>query len=226
MDEKGIIMGVLAKLKVICSRKHKKTRTTQQGSREWVSLIEYISSNGRVLSPYVIFKAKQLNKAWYDEFRKDGGGTCAVSDRGWTDDELCLEWFKIVFEPETTNIKKGEYRMLLFDGHGSHLTRQVVSYCLEKKIILLCLPSHSTHILQPCDVGVFGPLVDAYRRILTEKTRWGAGYSINKLMFLEILREARRQAFTEHNIKRSWEKTGLFPFDPKVVISSLPVIIL
>jgi hypothetical protein len=28
MDEKGIMMGVLAKLKVICSRKHKKTRTT------------------------------------------------------------------------------------------------------------------------------------------------------------------------------------------------------
>ena len=45
-------------------------------------------------------------------------------------------------------------------------------------------------------------------------------------MFLEILREARRQAFTKHNIKRSWEKTGLFPFDPEVVISSLPVIIL
>ena len=62
MDEKGIMMGVLAKLKVICSRKHKKMRITQQGKREWVSLIECISSNGRVLSPYVIFKAKALNK--------------------------------------------------------------------------------------------------------------------------------------------------------------------
>ena len=122
MDEKGIMMGVLAKLKVICSRKHKTTRTTQQGSREWVSLIECISSDGRVLSPYVIFKAKVLNKAWYNEFRKDGGGTCAISDRGWTDDELCLEWFKIVFEPESLKVQKGEYRMLLFDGHGSHLT--------------------------------------------------------------------------------------------------------
>lgn len=116
--------------------------------------------------------------------------------------------------------------MLLFDGHGSHLIRQVVSYYLEKKIILLCLPSHSTHILQLCDIGVFGPLADAYYKILTEKTRWGAGYSINKLMFLEILREARIQAFTECNIKRSWEKTGLFPFNPEVVIGLLPVIIL
>jgi hypothetical protein len=162
IDEKGIMIGVLAKLKVICSHKHKKTRTTQQGSREWVSLIECISSDGRVLSPYVIFKAKHLLKDWYNEFQQDGGGTIAVSDRGWTDDELCMEWFKIVFEPETLKVKKGEYRMLLFDGHGSHLTREVVSFCLKKKIILLCLPSHSTHILQPCDVGAFRPLADAY----------------------------------------------------------------
>jgi hypothetical protein len=82
IDEKGIMMGVLVKLKVICLRKHKKTRTTQQGKREWVSLIECISSDGRVLSLYVIFKAKALNKDWYNEFRKDGGGICAVSDRG------------------------------------------------------------------------------------------------------------------------------------------------
>jgi capsular polysaccharide biosynthesis protein len=45
-------------------------------------------------------------------------------------------------------------------------------------------------------------------------------------MFLEILREARIQDLTKYNIKRSWEKTGLFPFNPEVVIGSLPVVIL
>jgi hypothetical protein len=123
-------------------------------------------------------------------------------------------------------VKKGKYRMLLFDGHGSHLTRQVVSFYTENNIILLCLPSHSTHILQPCDVGAFLPLANAYRKKLNEKTRWGAGYSIDKMMFLEILREARIASLNKHNIKRSWEKTGLFPFNPEVVIGSLPAVIL
>jgi hypothetical protein len=178
------------------------------------------------LSPYVIFKAKALNKDWYNEFRKDGGGTCVVSDRGWTNDELYMEWFKIVFEPETIKSLKGEWRLLLFDGHGSYLISQVVSFCRQHKIVLLCLPSHSTYILQPCDVGAFGPLAEAYRKVLLRKTKWGAGYLIDKLMFLEILREARNTSFTEHNIKSSWEKTGLFPFEPKVVIGSLPAVIL
>jgi hypothetical protein len=63
-----------------------------------------------------------LNKDWYNEFRKDDRGTYAISDRGWTNDKLCIEWFKIVFKLETTKSLKGEWRLLLFDGHGSHLT--------------------------------------------------------------------------------------------------------
>jgi hypothetical protein len=166
-------------------------------------LIKCISSDRRVLSLYIIFKAKHLLKDWYNEFQKDGEGTCAISNRGWTNNKLCLEWFKIVFEPKTLKVKKGEYRMLLFDSHSSHLTQEVVSFCLAKKIILLCLPSHSTHLLQPCDVGAFGPLADVYRKILNQKTKWGAGYAIDKMMFLQIPREAYKESLTSHNIKRS-----------------------
>lgn len=116
--------------------------------------------------------------------------------------------------------------MLLFNGHGSYLTREVVQYCLKKKIILLCLPSHLTHILQPCDVSAFRPLADSYRKILNSRTKQGAGYTINKIMFLEILRQARKESFNKHNIKRSQEKTRLFLFNPKVVIRALPKVIL
>ena len=70
-----------------------------------------------------------------------------MSDRGWTDDELCVEWLKHCFEPETAETQKGKYRMLLFDGHGSHITQEVRLFCEEKKIILLYLSNHLTHIL-------------------------------------------------------------------------------
>jgi hypothetical protein len=137
-----------------------------------------------------------------------------------------MEWFKIIFEPETRKVKKGEYCILLFDGHRSHLIYQVVAFCKENNIILLCLPSHSMYLFQPCDIGAFLLLADTYRKILNNKTRWGASYSIDKLMFLEILRKARIVSLNEYNIKRSWEKTGLFPFDPEVVIGALPAVIL
>jgi hypothetical protein len=36
-----------------------------------------------------------------------------------------------------------------------------------EKILIVCLPPHTTHILQPCDVGVFGPLASAWRAQVT-----------------------------------------------------------
>lgn len=57
------------------------------------------------------------------------------------------------------------------DGHGSHLTTEIIKYCVERKIHILCLPAHSTHRLQPLDVGIFGPLNKAYKKQVSEWTR-------------------------------------------------------
>jgi hypothetical protein len=59
MDEKGVMMGFISKVKVIVSKYDKKVYMIQPGNREWVSLIECISLNGRRTRPWVIFKAKQ-----------------------------------------------------------------------------------------------------------------------------------------------------------------------
>ena len=59
MDEKGCMMGVIGKCKVIVSQHKRKQYITQCGSREWVSLIECISTTSRLLPPWFIFKGKQ-----------------------------------------------------------------------------------------------------------------------------------------------------------------------
>lgn len=48
--------------------------------------------------------------------------------------------------------------LLILDGHGSHLTDRMIELAIEHDIHLYCLPPHTTHRLQPLDVGVFGPL--------------------------------------------------------------------
>ena len=49
-------------------------------------------------------------------------------------------------------------RLLLTDGHSSHLTAKFIAFCLKNTIDLVVLPPHSLHILQPLDVAVFSPL--------------------------------------------------------------------
>ena len=45
--------------------------------------------------------------------------------------------------------------LLIEDGHASHITIDVIELARANNIHLLCLPSHTSHILQPLDIGVF-----------------------------------------------------------------------
>jgi hypothetical protein len=40
---------------------------------------------------------------------------------------------------------------------------EVISLCASNNIEFVCLPPNSTHILQPLDVGIFGPMKQAWR---------------------------------------------------------------
>ena len=68
----------------------------------------------------------------------------------------------------------------------SHITTKAMQFCLENKIILLCLPPHSTYFLQLLDVGIFGLVAQIYKSMIADKYSFGAIYNIDKCDFLEI----------------------------------------
>lgn len=58
--------------------------------------------DSRILSPWIIFKGKQQLKAQWKAMKQEGqGGHTALSENGWTDNELGLKWLQECFEPET-----------------------------------------------------------------------------------------------------------------------------
>lgn len=216
MDEKGFAIGLAGRVKVICPKYDLKAYMNQCGNREWVSLIECISLDGRLLNPYIIFKGKVHLKVWYDDCLQKGG-TIALSDNGWTNNILGLHWFKECFDPLTKASLQGTHRLLIYDGHASHINSDVISYCTKNNIILLCLPAHTTHFLQPLDVGFFSPLANYYRKHLENFTRFGADYTIDKTDFIRLYQKARIEAATEKNIAHSWMNAGLSPLNPSLI---------
>lgn len=217
MDEKGFAMGVLNSQKVVCLKSDLKKYALQPGSREWVSLIEAVSAIGKKLSIYCIFSAKHPKLDWMDELQNPELVTVKVTQNGWTDVETGFHWLQHTFEPQTRPDSEDDYRLLLLDGHNSHVSENFVEFCWEKKIVPLCLPPHSTHLLQPLDVGVFLPLAMAYKARLREQCRFKA-VNITKKRFLKLLEEAREEAMTVEHISSAWRKAGLQPLDPGVVL--------
>ncbi len=171
--------------------------------------------DGRKLRPWIIFKAKIQQKAWLEAYPE---AHITTSPNRWTDNELGLWWIKRCFKKETAVTQKGEYRILLVDGHASHITTAAIKYCVRKKIILLYLPAHTTHLLQPLDVGVFAPLATAYKNNIHTITRFSAAYSVDKVDFLEQYRLARDVSMTSINIQKAWKASGLLPFNPQLIL--------
>src|SRR5450432_225401 len=147
MDEKGILIGLIHKTKVIVSileaRKGAIKSCTQPGNREFVTLIECISVSRRHLLPWITFKGKQQNVEWMEVLKE---GYIALSDNGWTDNELGIRWLKECFELET-RLAPRKSRILIMDGHASYISIEALKFCIASNIIVLCLPSHSTYIM-------------------------------------------------------------------------------
>lgn len=215
MDEKGFMKGVGDNSKVLLPVEAEESWSIQPGDREWVSIIESIGMNGYSPPPFVIFQGKQIQHSWIPP-NIDTRTKIHVSPAGWTDRAIALEWIKH-FDIYTKSQVQGTYRLLILDGHTSHVSLEFIQYCEDAKIVPLCLPPHSTHILQPLDVGIFSPLAKAYKKEVSDHSLFGAERITNH-DFLLFLQTARRKAITLRNIGSAWRKAGLSPFDPQSIL--------
>ena len=84
------------------------------------------------------------------------------------------------------------------------------------------MPAHSSHLLQPLDVGCFASLKKAYGREAENLIRNRITH-ITKTEFLLCFIAAFQAAFTPSNIQGGFRGAGLVPFDPERVIMGLDV---
>lgn len=124
------------------------------------------------------------------------------------------------FEKATREKAGGRTRLLLVDGHNSHFTKAFLDYARTHKIHVLCYPSHATHVYQGLDVAVFSVLKRFWAE---ERDKWQRekGEKITKETFLAIYGRAHIRALTPELIAAAFRKTGVWPYNPSVVTSSM-----
>jgi hypothetical protein len=98
-------------------------RTTQPGNREWVTVIHGVNSKGHSIPAFIILAAKLHLGTWYAESTLPSNWQLAVSENGWTDDQIRLLWIQH-FQRHTGHRTIGQYRLLVLYGHGSHHSTQ------------------------------------------------------------------------------------------------------
>jgi hypothetical protein len=221
-DETGFMMGIIfSGMVVTTSDGRGKAKLAQPGNREWATVIQGVNALGWAIPPFIILAAQYHLANWYTECDLPANWRIATTDNGWTTNAVGLDWIKH-FDLHTVPRTKGKYRLLILDGHESHHSTEFELYCQEQKIITLCMPPHSSHLLQPLDVGCFGPLKQAYGRQVEGLMRMHINH-VSKLEFLCGFREAFFASITERNIQGGFAGAGLVPYNPERVLSKLDI---
>ncbi|KYG41120.1 hypothetical protein M433DRAFT_159418, partial [Acidomyces richmondensis BFW] len=134
MDESGFAIGASQLSRVLVNIRERSSWKVIKGRQEWITAVECVSAAGYAIPPLLIFKAD-------------------TSNSGWTSNSYAFEWIRTVFEPYTRPPSPEERRLLIMDGHSSHITADFIAFCIDNAIDILILPPHCSHALQPLDVS-------------------------------------------------------------------------
>lgn len=154
MDETGITT-VQTPNKVIERRGVKQIgRVTSAERGTLVTLAMAVSATGRSLPPFFIFPRKNFK----EHFVNGGppGCTGEANQSGWMNAEHFVKFLQ--FFQSHVRASVDALALLILDNHESHLSIAGLDYCKANGIIVLSLPPHCSHKLQPLDRTVYGPL--------------------------------------------------------------------
>lgn len=164
-----------------------------------------VSALGEYIPPLVVYKGAKLQQTWV----QGGPPDCyySHSESGYMHRENFESWFTDTFCKATELLEKPV--LLIYDGHNSHLTATTQETAKRNKIVIVCLPPHTSHALQPLDVAVFRPLKASWRSVLNE-SHAVSRYGLDKSKFPQCLAKLMPRLKPEHAVA-GFRGSGLYP---------------
>ena len=195
-------------------------------------LVSFVSASGSILMSVWIFKASSVSEENDDclldakfhvesqsrNLRGSWKRFYAFTASGYSNRELhgkiMAEFGKIWVDEHPT-----DYCWLFGDQLAAHKCPQTVEKCLEQRVMSWLLPANTSHFLQPLDDKIFA---NFKQKLRTSGEKIAVGHTLSPDELAVALYhagyEAERSTFTERVIKRAFENTGLWPFNPDRIL--------
>ena len=106
--------------------------------------------------------------------------------------------------------------LLILDNHESHITIDSLNYCKDNGIVLLTLPPHTSHKLQPLDTTIYGSLKQKFNQACNGSMISNSGRTITIYEISSLFGQAYEVACTLKNIIRGFEVTGIWPLNRNI----------
>jgi hypothetical protein len=122
--------------------------------------------------------------------------------------DLFLDYLAQIVVPFINSIRsashqENEIAVLMMDNCGSHVHQEILELLTSNRILAFTFPPHSTNLLQPLDLVLFGLFKRAKLLHEPELPRWSREGQI------VLLQETYEKVATCRNIRSSFKKAGV-----------------
>ena len=212
MDESGFPLDPKNSF-IACGRGQQHASFITSGSKVQITVLACCNAAGYAIPPLIIFDRKILKPEL--TIGEVPGTMYALSSSGWIDSEIFDLWFQNHFLPYAPASRP---LLLILDGHSSHYNPVTIKAAAEEKVLIFCLPPHTTHRTQPFDKGCFGPLKAFWKEECHNYLSANIGKVITRFQFSQIFSKAWMKGMTMKNIVAGFRTTGIYPFNPKALL--------
>ena len=204
--------------KVLCTRGRQPQAITSPRSTT-ATLISCGNAVGAALPPFIVFKGTRMLP---DLLQGATPGTEGrVTAKGWSNSLVFQDFLKNHFLKYVQRDEPSSKVLLLYDGHKSHYCASLIEWARDNNIILFVLPPHTSHILQPLDICVFGPFKRIYYSLCDKFMKENPGMVISRYNLCSLICRASQLAATPANIVSAFKKAGIYPFNRHAIPDEL-----
>ena len=190
------------------------------------SISQYINcagnAHGERLPPFILYKGRNLYHRWMQGGL--AGAVYGISQSGWMAANNFLSWFCKLFLPAVSHLTKTAVPVVLFfDGHYSHISIELIRQARANKVLLMCFPPNTTHLLQPLDidVGVFAPVKNTWQAVLKQYKLETRGEHVSNEVLPSLIAKLWETPFLPKHCIGGFHAAGLTPFSPEHVPQKL-----
>lgn len=212
LDEKGCRLTLHHSQSILAAKGSKRVHLISNEHAENVTVVACISASGQTIPPMIIFKGIRKQDTFSDNLPP--GSITEMATKGSMTKEIFLKWIH-----HFAKFKPPGRVLLILDGASCHMDVAVADLAETYDTSILCLPSNTTHELQPLDKAVFRSFEHYWDSELLKywEQNPSANRRLTKSHFGIVFQPVWQQALNMANIQSGFRSTGIYPFDPTII---------
>ncbi|XP_043228646.1 uncharacterized protein LOC122384902 [Amphibalanus amphitrite] len=214
VDETGITTVQSKPSRVLAQKGRKQVGSLTSAERgELTTAVVCMSAVGNFVPPMMILPRARVNKNL--EEGAPPGTVFEYHPSGWMQTDIFTRWFQHFIRHAKPSAE--EPALLILDGHMTHTRNlDVIEMARANHVTIVVIPPHTSHRLQPLDVGFMKPLNTFYVQAIEKFLRQNPGRVVTLYQIARLFGEAYLKAATPATAINAFKKCGIFPIDMDV----------